>query len=530
MSDSKSESDSESDLNLPISTNIKSKPKTAKPKKSKDKTSNNTPKAASDKPKKTKNNLTLTKQIKKLKISSTKSDKSDKPNKDKKSKDKSKSKPKSKNNNNNNNDLDIKDASGKYKKMSQHEHIIKRPDTYIGPVILEQEETWVYDEASEKMIKKSISYVPGLFKVFDEILVNAADNLQRDPEGMDTLKVDIDLKNNEISIYNNGQGIPILVHNEHKVYIPEMIFGQLLTSSNYNDDEERTTGGRNGFGAKLTNICSTKFEVETVDSNKQLKYKQTWTNNMYNKSEPKITPCPKDAKDYTRVTFTPDLNRFSGMKSLLDNDTVLLMKKRVYDIAATCQGNLKVYLNKERIDTNACKDFKHFVKLHLQPDNKDSIVHKIFNDRWEVAIGLSDGQAEQVSFVNSINTLKGGTHVNYIAEQLIKEIVLHINKKEKNLNIKPQYVRNHLFIFVNALIVNPSFDTQTKTNLTTKKSQFGSKCELDDKFIKQVLKSGIVDHVTQYAEFQSNKQLTKNDGKKKGRISVPKLEDANDAD
>ena len=69
-----------------------------------------------------------------------------------------------------------------------------------------------------------------------------------------------------ISIENNGAGIPVEMHKKEKVYVPEMIFGQLLTSSNYNDDEKKTTGGRNGYGAKLANIFSTKFVLETCDS------------------------------------------------------------------------------------------------------------------------------------------------------------------------------------------------------------------------------------------------------------------------
>ena len=80
---------------------------------------------------------------------------------------------------------------------------------------------------------------------------------------MDTIKVTIDTANNTISIYNNGQGIPVEVHKKENVYVPELIFGHLLTSSNYDDDEKKVTGGRNGYGAKLCNIFSTEFTVET---------------------------------------------------------------------------------------------------------------------------------------------------------------------------------------------------------------------------------------------------------------------------
>ena len=101
-----------------------------------------------------------------------------------------------------------------------------------------------------------------MYKIFDEVLVNAADNKQRDKK-MDTIRIDIDKEKNEIKVYNNGKGIPIVQHKDEKMFVPTMIFGHLLTSSNFNDEEEKTTGGRNGFGAKLCNVFSKKFTVET---------------------------------------------------------------------------------------------------------------------------------------------------------------------------------------------------------------------------------------------------------------------------
>lgn len=126
------------------------------------------------------------------------------------------------------------------------------------------------------MVNGPVTYVPGLYKIFDEILVNAADNKQRDPT-MDLVKVEIDAEANQISVYNNGDGIPVEIHAEEKVYVPEMIFGHLLTSSNYDDNVKKTTGGRNGYGAKLTNIFSTEFIIETADGKRQRKYKQVYS-------------------------------------------------------------------------------------------------------------------------------------------------------------------------------------------------------------------------------------------------------------
>lgn len=164
-----------------------------------------------------------------------------------------------------------------YQKKSQLEHILLRPDTYIGSIEKHTQSLWVYED--EKMVHRQVTYVPGLYKIFDEILVNAADNKQRDST-MDSLKVVIDVENNLISVYNNGDGVPVEIHKEEGVYVPELIFGHLLTSSNYDDTVKKTTGGRNGYGAKLTNIFSTEFVIETADGKRQKKYKQV-TGTLY---------------------------------------------------------------------------------------------------------------------------------------------------------------------------------------------------------------------------------------------------------
>lgn len=162
-----------------------------------------------------------------------------------------------------------------YQKKTPKEHILLRPDTYIGSIEMDTQQMFVWDETSQKIVQKEVTFCPGLYKIFDEILVNAADNKQRDRK-MSYIKINI--SDDTISIKNNGKGIPIEKHKKEKVYVPELIFGHLLTSSNYDDKEKKVTGGRNGYGAKLCNIFSTKFIVETV-SNSQ-KYTQIFEDNM----------------------------------------------------------------------------------------------------------------------------------------------------------------------------------------------------------------------------------------------------------
>ncbi|KAI4363914.1 hypothetical protein MLD38_020075 [Melastoma candidum] len=414
-----------------------------------------------------------------------------------------------------------------YQKKSQLEHILLRPDTYIGSVEKHAQKLWVYE--NDRMVHRQVSYVPGLYKIFDEILVNAADNKQRDPS-MDSLKVVIDVERNSISVYNSGDGVPVEIHKEENVYVPELIFGHLLTSSNYDDTVKKTTGGRNGYGAKLTNIFSTEFVIETADGKRQRKYKQVFSKNMGEKTNPVITKC-REGENWTKVTFKPDLAKFN--MTHLEDDVVALMKKRVVDMGGCLGKTVKVELNGTRVPV---KTFSEYVSLYLNSASKDKPdktfprIEESVNERWDVCVSISDGQFQQVSFVNSIATTKGGTHVDYIANQITNHLMNTLKKKTKNANLKAFNVKNHLWVFVNALIDNPAFDSQTKENMTLRQSSFGSKCELSEKFLQKVAKSDIMETLLSWANVQQGRDLKKTDGSKKGNIrGIPKLEDANDA-
>lgn len=345
----------------------------------------------------------------------------------------------------------------------------------------------------------------------------------RDPT-MDTIKVTIDKEKNIISIHNNGKGIPIEIHKEEGIYVPELIFGHLLTSSNYNDDEKKVTGGRNGYGAKLCNIFSTEFIVETADRASGHKFKQVYKNNMSEKTDPAITANPRN-EEYTRITFKPDLQRFNMTR--IDDDLEALLKKRVYDLAGIVEG-VKVYLNNERIRIN---NFKQYVNMYLpQSDNKQPVIFANPHERWQIAFTLSDGQPQQVSFVNSICTSKGGIHVSYVLDKITANVMEAVKKKDKNTPLKPFQIKSHMWVFVNCQIENPAFDSQTKETMTTRASAFGSKFDLQDDFIKKVLKSGIVETVLEFAKFKQEKMLKKTDGQKRSRLTgIVKLEDANNA-
>ena len=415
-----------------------------------------------------------------------------------------------------------------YQKVTQYEHILKRPDSYIGSIEFQKERLWVYNSETEKLEFREVKYVPGLFKIFDEILVNAADNYQND-KSMKYIKVTIDRDKNTIKIKNGGRGIPIEIHKKYNMYVPQLIFGNLLTSSNYNDDVKKVTGGRNGYGAKLTNIYSKTFIVETAYSEKGKKYYQKFYNNMLKFDEPKIEDYSKD--DYTCITFEPDLSRF-GMTEL-DDDIVALFEKRVFDMAGITPKSVSVYLNNKKLNVKNFEDYIHmYLDASKEEDEMDPpIVYESPHERWEVGMSLSESQFQQVSFVNAISTTKGGKHVDYCVEKIIKVIMEKIAKKDKNLNIKPQHIKQHLWIFVNCLIENPVFSSQTKETLTSKKEDFGSEFEFSDTFLKNVIKTNIVERCLRYAKTrEEEKNLRKlNSGTKKTArlIGIEKLDDAN---
>lgn len=333
--------------------------------------------------------------------------------------------------------------------------------------------------------------------------------------------------NNEITIYNNGKGIPVVEHKEEKLYVPTLIFGHLLTSSNYNDEEKKVVGGRNGYGAKLCNIFSKKFKVETSEGRKS--FCQVWSDNMKHTKDAKIGTSTTE--DFTCITFQPDLSKFKMSK--LDKDIVALFSRRAFDVAGSTRG-VKVYLNGKKLPVSG---FKEYVELFTKDKedeigNQLKIVHEVVNDRWEIAATVSDRGFQQLSFVNSIATTRGGKHVDYVADQIVSKVAEIIKKKNKQgINVKPFQIKNHLWVFVNCLIENPTFDSQTKETMTLQSKSFGSKCSPTDKFFNAVTKVGVVEAIMSWVKFKAQTELSKKcHAKKHAKLSgIPKLEDANDA-
>jgi len=422
------------------------------------------------------------------------------------------------------------DLANKYQQKTDKEHILDNPDTYIGSVEEVDTNLWILNETEDKIIEKNIKYIPGLFKLFDEGIVNCRDHVVRmhqavtngEPSAIPVSCIEITIDDDgTITMMNDGNGIDVAEHPEHKIWIPELIFGHLRTSTNYDKTEKKIVGGKNGFGFKLVLIWSTFGSVETVDHIRGLKYKQEFKNNLDIICVPSITKCK--SKPYTKITFKPDYKRL-GIVGLTP-DLIALLKKRVYDVAAITDKSLKVKYNSNLVPI---KNFQQYIDMYIGDKSTTVRVYEEANERWEYAVALSPNhEFMQMSFANGIHTAKGGKHVEYILNQIIRKLSEFIEKKKK-VKVNGNSIKEQLIVFLRCDIENPSFDSQTKDFMNTPSSKFGSKCDVSDKFIEKIAKMGVMDAACALTELKENKIAKKSDGIKSKTVrGIPKLTDAN---
>jgi DNA topoisomerase-2 len=411
-----------------------------------------------------------------------------------------------------------------YKKLSQREHVLHRPNMYIGEIKKTLEEMWVCDNNSTKMTKRMVEHSPGFLKIFDEVLTNALDHSNRD-SSVDKIRIDYNKENGQITVFNNGAGVPVVVHKEHNIYVPELIFGHLLAGSNYDDSQQRIGAGVNGLGIKLVNIFSKSFIVETIDSEQGLKFIQEFNDNMMIRSKPKVTK--NSGKSYTKISFIPDYDKFF-MRGLED-DTIALINKRVYDCIACTNKNVSIFLNDKKLSGKGLVDYSNYFFENTKTKAfYDSFTQRVGkNDMvWEWIVVPSD-HFEQVSFVNGNSTYQGGKHVDHVVYQITSKLKTLLETKKKLKDVKPAIIKERFFIFLRSTVVNPQFSSQTKEMLTTQVKDFGCRVEVSDKFIDKLWKSPIVEDIIEFCKMKETMDLAKTtDGKKRNKIYVPKLEDA----
>ena len=425
------------------------------------------------------------------------------------------------------------DLSKQYQRKTDKQHILDNPDTYIGSVENVDANLWVYDDETKKISLKTIEYIPGLYKLFDEGIVNCRDHVIRminseatDKKLVSTIEINVE-QNGEITMMNDGNGIDIAKHPEFDIWIPEMVFGHLRTSTNYDKEEKKIVGGKNGFGFKLVLIWSSYGRIETIDHIRGLKYIQEFKNNLNEICPPVITKV-KTTKPYTKISFTPDYVRF-GLNGLT-SDMVSLLKKRTFDITAVTDSSskkIKVQYNGEIVPI---KNFNQYIDLYIgTKDTGGTRIYESPNERWEYAVALSPThEFTQVSFVNGICTNKGGKHIDYIIGQITRKLCSYIEKKKK-INVNQTTIKEQLILFLRCDIENPSFDSQTKDFMNTPSNKFGSTCNISDAFIEKVAKMGVMEMACSLTEAKESRLVAKKtDGSKTKTIrGIANFIDAN---
>ena len=381
-----------------------------------------------------------------------------------------------------------------YQQVSARDHVLTRPEMYVGSTNLEFRGMLIYDETTNKIVNKCIGFVPAFYKLFDELLVNMRDNAIRHSK-CDLLKIDIDQKEGKLTFWNNGSGIRIETHREK--WKPEVIFGTLMTHVNY-DSSEKRTGSRNGFGAKCANIFSTKFIIELTDGSK--KYTQVFENNMEIVNAPDIEDISDIQENYLKITYYPDFKKMS-MPNGMSNDIVALLKKRVYDIAmnlSELSSNSTVLLNDKEIVNNT---FENYVQMHYE--KQVSLVYdSVFKDdhtNWMFGVVINAATpAYRISYVNGICTYNGGTHVTNMLNQIIRKTIKHLEKTYFVFLTQDSLleINNFLNIHIDCAINDPDFRSQVNDKLVTSMDKIIDKYVISDEFMGRLFKeTDIIDKV-----------------------------------
>ena len=404
-----------------------------------------------------------------------------------------------------------------YRKHTHREHILSLPDTYVGSIENSVEDHYVVQD--DTFVSKSIpKFNPGFYKLIDELLVNAHDHVVRlrERKSADPVKnINISTNGTTFTIRNDGEGIDIEKHPDYDVFIPQLIFGELLTSTNYDKDEKKLVGGKNGYGVKLVNIFAKQLKLTIVDSTRHKKYVQIFEKNMSVIRPPMVTTCK--TKSFVEIEWTPDFTRFGWDQDAIPAELLEVVQRRVYDLAMTVGKDVKVTWCDTPIKF---RDLTTYASRYL-PKNT-TIITDTPQLHWQVAVSDTPTEsAFNVSFVNGIWT-RSGKHVDDITNQIVAHFVQYIEAKKK-IKVKPSMIRESLAVFIHCFVENPAFSSQTKEVLTSKVH-----CKLSDDFLKKIVtKLNVMDKVLAAQDAKDAKDVKKTDGRKQSRISgIPKLDDA----
>ncbi len=455
-----------------------------------------------------------------------------------------------------------------YQQVEHKEHVLMRPGTYIGSVYSYPRAERILDMTDQDQMKfdyANVSIPSGLERLFLEILSNASDNgVESRMQGFDIGKIDIKMNTKTISVRNGGKPIPIQRH-KTGLWVPEVIFGVLLTSGNYDTNKIRTGAGLNGLGAKLTNIYSKRFFVDIGDPYNNAKYTQLWENNMSIKHEPTIVSYNGEA--YVYIEYEVDFPRF--FYTIVDNtdeknpiiqyspftdypaEAFAFFARHAADIAYCCK--IPIVFN----DIKLPVDDVYTYAMWMGNYNENCIIHyewppgtplktKKIGKRMieytsddkilpivELCILDTPYAGSVTSYVNCMMTPGGGVHVDAAQKGVIDKILGIVNntdtkkKKEKakdtsrKLKLNAGDVKRHLTIILSCHLENPEYvGGNTKDKLGGPKPRIN----IPDKILKQINEWNIVARLAEELELKQIKNLG---GKKKRNLDAYKGSDAN---
>lgn len=419
----------------------------------------------------------------------------------------------------------VKTIEEKYREMSEREHILERSGMWVGSTKEEEAQMFLYNRDTAKMELRDITYIPGMLKLVDEIISNSCDEYRRkDNLGLNRIEVNVALNGTMLSVYDNG-GIPVVKHKTAGCYVPEFIFGRLRTSSNYDDTEDRNVVGTNGVGSSLSNVFSKSFTVETADKKNNITIK--WRNNM---GECIDHGTPQKTKEhFTRTTFELDFSRFDTKNKFYTEEFVEILHKRCIDAAAANPG-IKIifnvydssFSNIKYSETWEFNKFDEYIDLYSEYAENNSFTKDLiyFGDSQK-KVWVSPCGNLNIGFVNGAECSKG-THIRAVRNEINQSINEYLLKKEK-IDVGTRGIDSKYSMFIIIDVVNPSYNSQTKSELTTPVSKFTrdeNKFEVPKKFLDEINKSEIINTVLDWYKQKSAaedakiiRQLNKQSGK-----------------
>ncbi len=374
--------------------------------------------------------------------------------------------------------------------LSDRNHVLARPEMYVGNTGWENRTTHLYDEDGNIHFA-TLQLVPALEKIVEEVIANGVDEHIKGRATYIDVKLQSD--NQAITIRDNGAGIPMGKHPEAGIPTPEVVLTQLRSGSNFGDDRRRTLG-LYGVGVSLTTFLSEHLRVRIRRDNKE--YEQHFRNNGQEKTEPVIT----DAGDgsFTEIEFTPDFSRFA-----CDEFDPALIRKTLFDFSYMFP---KLWFSfkpgygedKEKIK---CSGIDSFMEQLI--GDEGWVTTEV--DDVKVGIGVCPDKAptRQISFVNGARTWRGGIHIDYMVQEL-KTALRERFADETKLDIKPRDISNNLFLVVFLNIDNPTFEGQAKERLVNGEDELAPYLDpilTDKRFLNKIVRDEVIrDAIVEAAE------------------------------